>query len=72
MAEAEEKSGFPWAVRTGDLKGVQNSVEKEGADVNMVWFFFVFDKVWLVWRKTDEKIKRGFACGEKNILVLHL
>eukprot|EP00008_Paramoeba_atlantica_P003048 CAMPEP_0201487896 /NCGR_PEP_ID=MMETSP0151_2-20130828/16220_1 /ASSEMBLY_ACC=CAM_ASM_000257 /TAXON_ID=200890 /ORGANISM="Paramoeba atlantica, Strain 621/1 / CCAP 1560/9" /LENGTH=135 /DNA_ID=CAMNT_0047873065 /DNA_START=44 /DNA_END=451 /DNA_ORIENTATION=+ len=36
MAEAEEKSGFPWAVRTGDLKGVQNSVEKEGADVNMV------------------------------------
>eukprot|EP00211_Chloroparvula_japonica_P013604 CAMPEP_0119131818 /NCGR_PEP_ID=MMETSP1310-20130426/10651_1 /TAXON_ID=464262 /ORGANISM="Genus nov. species nov., Strain RCC2339" /LENGTH=125 /DNA_ID=CAMNT_0007122413 /DNA_START=81 /DNA_END=458 /DNA_ORIENTATION=+ len=36
MTEAEERSGFPWAVRTGDLKGVKECVEKEGADVNMV------------------------------------
>mmetsp|Transcript_39523 Transcript_39523/g.62493 ORF Transcript_39523/g.62493 Transcript_39523/m.62493 type:complete len:133 (-) Transcript_39523:69-467(-) len=36
MTDAEEKSGFPWAVRTGDLKGVKEAVEKEGADVNMV------------------------------------
>ena len=36
MADHEEKSGFPWAVRTGDLNGVKDAVEKEGADVNMV------------------------------------
>jgi hypothetical protein len=39
MAEHEEKSGFPWAVRTGDLNGVKEAVEKEGANVNMVCFF---------------------------------
>ena len=34
-ADDEGKSGFPWAVKTGDLAGVQEAVAA-GADVNMV------------------------------------
>lgn len=38
MAEAPEhpKEAFAWAVKTGDLAGVKNFVEKEKMDVNMI------------------------------------
>ena len=35
MAAEDGSSGFPWAVKTGDLNGVQEAVAA-GADVNMV------------------------------------
>jgi ankyrin repeat protein len=31
-----DQSGFPWAVKTGDIQSVRDGVETEGQDVNQV------------------------------------